>query len=206
MSRESRYAERPVIDVSRLPHTGFGASSLVWWGTFGLIAIEGTMFAILIACYFYLRTRVSDWPPGIDNPKLLPGTINLLIFILSGFPNQWIKKVAQKLDLRATRIGLLIISAVAVINLLIRVFEFPALQCWWDSNAYGSVVWTLLGLHTLHLFTDSFDTWVLTVLMFIGPVQRKRFMDASENSDYWWFVVLTWIPIYLVIYWAPRWL
>ena len=206
MSRESRYAERPVIDVSRLPHTGFGASSLVWWGTFGLIAIEGTMFAILIATYFYLRTRVNDWPPGINNPKLLPGTINLLIFILSGFPNQWIKKVAQKLDLRATRIGLLIISAVAIVNLLIRVFEFPALQCWWDSNAYGSVVWTLLGLHTLHLFTDSFDTWVLTVLMFIGPVQRKRFMDASENSDYWWFVVLTWIPIYLVIYWAPRWL
>jgi hypothetical protein len=31
-------------------------------------------------------------------------------------------------------------------------------------------------------------------------------MDVYENGDYWYFVVLTWIPIYLVLYWAPRWL
>jgi cytochrome c oxidase subunit I+III len=25
-----------------------------------------------------------------------------------------------------------------------------------------------------------------------------------ENSDYWYFVVWTWLPIYFVLYWAPR--
>jgi heme/copper-type cytochrome/quinol oxidase subunit 3 len=64
----------------------------------------------------------------------------------------------------------------------------------------------LMGLHVTHLLTDFVDTIVLTVLFFTPLVEGKRFMDAAENADYWYFVVLFWVPIYLVIYWAPRWL
>jgi heme/copper-type cytochrome/quinol oxidase subunit 3 len=66
------------------------------------------------------------------------------------------------------------------------------------------VVWTLLGLHTLHLVTDAYDTMVLNVLMFTGPLEGKRFTDVSENALYWYFVVVSWLPIYAVLYWAPR--
>jgi cytochrome c oxidase subunit 3 len=45
---------------------------------------------------------------------------------------------------------------------------------------------------------------VLTVLMFAGPVEEHRFVDVEENAVYWYFVVLAWLPIYGVIYWAPR--
>jgi heme/copper-type cytochrome/quinol oxidase subunit 3 len=45
---------------------------------------------------------------------------------------------------------------------------------------------------------------VLTAVMFKEPVEGKRFVDIAENSGYWDFIVLTWIPIYAVIYWAPR--
>jgi heme/copper-type cytochrome/quinol oxidase subunit 3 len=62
----------------------------------------------------------------------------------------------------------------------------------------------LLGLHTTHLVTDTIDTAVLTALLYIGPLQGKRFVDASENALYWYFVVLSWLPIYAVIYIAPR--
>jgi hypothetical protein len=48
------------------------------------------------------------------------------------------------------------------------------------------------------------DTGVLTVLMFVGPIEEKRFVDVSENAMYWYFVVFTWVPIYGVLYWAPR--
>ena len=67
-----------------------------------------------------------------------------------------------------------------------------------------SLVWLLLGLHTTHIVTDVLDSGVLTALMFMGPVEERRFVDVSENAVYWYFVVLTWIPIYGVIYWAPR--
>ena len=85
-----------------------------------------------------------------------------------------------------------------------RVGEFTALNVRWDADAYGSVVFMLLGLHTLHLATDAFDTAVLTVLMFTGPIEGKRYVDVSENSLYWYFVVWSWLPIYAVLYWAPR--
>ena len=74
----------------------------------------------------------------------------------------------------------------------------------WDSDAYGSVVWLLLGLHTTHLITDTVDTAVLAVLFFTGPFEGKRFVDVSENALYWYFVVVSWLPIYAVIYLAPR--
>jgi cytochrome c oxidase subunit I+III len=63
----------------------------------------------------------------------------------------------------------------------------------------------LLGLHTIHLIADTWDSAVLTVLMFTGPLEGKRYVDVSENGMYWYFVVLAWLPIYAVIYWVPRW-
>jgi cytochrome c oxidase subunit III len=194
------------LNVAELPSVVFGYRSLIWWGTMGLMLIEGTMFAITIAAYFFLRTRSSDWPPGLMPPRITAGTANLIIFILSVAPAIWAQKVAEKGDLFFTRIAMIIMSLVGVANLVLRVFEFPSLMCTWDANAYASITWMLMGLHTVHLATDWADTVVLTVLMFTDRVEGKRFMDVSENSDYWYFVVVTFIPIYLVIYWAPRWL
>jgi heme/copper-type cytochrome/quinol oxidase subunit 3 len=67
-------------------------------------------------------------------------------------------------------------------------------------------LWLLLLLHTTHVLTDLVDTFVLTALMFTQHGhQGRRFVDVSENSLYWRFVWLTWLPIYLLIYWLPRW-
>jgi cytochrome c oxidase subunit I+III len=87
---------------------------------------------------------------------------------------------------------------------VLRWFEFRSLNSTWDANAYASVTWTLLGLHTVHLVTDWFDTVVLTALFYTDRVEGKRYMDASENADYWYFVVFAWLPIYAVLYFAPR--
>ena len=84
--------------------------------------------------------------------------------------------------------------------------EFTALNCWWDTNAYGSIVWTLLGIHTVHVVTDLIDTTVLAVMFFVAPLDANRFVDASENAFYWYFVVFTWLPIYGLLYIAPRFL
>jgi cytochrome c oxidase subunit III len=41
----------------------------------------------------------------------------------------------------------------------------------------------LLGLHTVHLATDVYDTAVLAVLFFLKrPRERKRHVDVSENG------------------------
>jgi cytochrome c oxidase subunit III len=193
------------LDVSMLAPGGFGHRSLMWWGTLGLVLIEGTMFALAIGTYFYLRERNTYWPPqNIAPPDLLWGTLNLLVLLASAVPNELAKKAAERIDLRVVRLWLVVCLAFGLAFNAIRVFEFLHLNVTFSNDAYGSIVWMLLGLHTVHIATDVADTAVLTALMFIGPVEEKRFVDVEENAVYWYFVVFTWLPIYGVIYWAPR--
>src|SRR5205823_7787155 len=90
--REATPASIPAIprgnalDVGHLPTYGFGTRSLMWWGTAGMIAIEGTAFAFMIVIYFYLRTLGQTWPAAKAAPDLLWGTINLALILLSTIP------------------------------------------------------------------------------------------------------------------------
>src|ERR671930_2373052 len=44
---------------------------LGWWGVALLVATETAFFGTLIASYFYLRFRASQWPPpGIEPPDV----------------------------------------------------------------------------------------------------------------------------------------
>jgi heme/copper-type cytochrome/quinol oxidase subunit 3 len=96
-------------------------------------------------------------------------------------------------------------AIIGILPLIVRAFEFSALNISWDSNAYGSVLWLMLGLHTTHLITDLVDTLVLTAIMFTGYARNsRRFGDVQDNALYWNFVVITWLPLYVCIYWIPR--
>jgi heme/copper-type cytochrome/quinol oxidase subunit 3 len=198
-------SEPRVLDVSGLPPGAFGSRSVTFWGTLGILLIESTVFALAISSYFYYVTRSSSWPPdGIAPPLLRWGTINTLILLASLIPNELARRAGEHVDLRRVRIWMVVCLVFAVGFNWVRVQEFMHLNVWWDHDAYGSIVWVLLGLHTTHIVTDFLDSAVLTVLMFIGPVEEHRFVDVEENAVYWYFVVLAWLPIYGVIYWAPR--
>lgn len=192
------------IDVRALPTYVFSHRSLTWWSTMGLMLIEGTVFAIGVMTYFYLRSLSSSWPMAATPPALRWGTLNTVILIVSLWPNQLAKRAAEKEDRQGARLWLSVCVVLSIAFLVVRGFEFSTLNANWYTNAYGSVVWLLLGLHTTHLITDTVDTAVLAVLLFTGPFEGKRFVDVSENALYWYFVVLSWLPIYAVIYWAPR--
>ena len=193
-----------MLDVRHLPSFGFGHRSLMWWSTVCLMLIEGTVFAIAAMTYFYLRGLTAKWPLNAAPPDLLWGTANTAILLVSMWPNQLAKRAADRQQRARARLWLCVCLVFAVGFLVVRGVEFAALNVSWYTNAYGSVVWLLLGLHTTHLITDTLDTAVLAVLLFTGPFEGKRFVDVSENALYWYFVVLSWLPIYAVIYLAPR--
>jgi heme/copper-type cytochrome/quinol oxidase subunit 3 len=195
---------RETLDVSHLASGAFGRRSIVWWGTLGMVLIESIAFALVIGAYFYLRMRNSTWPPNVPPPDLKWGTLNLVVLLASAVPNELAKKAGERIDLKAVRLWLVVCLCMGILFNLIRVFEFATLNVQWNTNAYGSVVWLLLSLHTVHIATDVVDTGVLTALMFLGPIEEKRFVDVAENSMYWYFVVFAWLPLYAVIYIAPR--
>src|SRR4051794_16080557 len=79
------------LDVSTLPTYAFGHRSPMWWATFGVIAIEGTVFVLAIATYFYLWSRAEQWPLAVLPPDLTWGTLNTLIMLASVLPNEFTK-------------------------------------------------------------------------------------------------------------------
>jgi heme/copper-type cytochrome/quinol oxidase subunit 3 len=193
-------------DVAELPTYKFGPSSLTWWGIIGFMVIEGGFFSLTFAAYFFIMGHEQGWPPeGRQAPDLLAGTLFTIVMLLSEIPNSMIKKAAHARDLAAIRLLLPVMVAIGVVLLIIRGFEFNSLNCRWTDDAYASVIWALLLLHAGHLLTDWFDTVVLTALMYT-PVgyEGRRLVDVDENSLYWRYVWLLWIPIYLMIYWVPR--
>jgi heme/copper-type cytochrome/quinol oxidase subunit 3 len=198
--------QRRTIDVATLPDHAFGSRSIMWWSTMTIIGVEATVFAISIASYFYLQGNEETWPPpNVPLPELRWATLNLVIMLLSVVPNEIVKRASEAMDLRKVRRWIVVADLFALAFCAIRILEFRTLHVMWDSNAYGSVVWTLLGLHTVHLVTDLADSLVLTAVMFTKHGHHsRRFVDVSENCFYWYFVVLSWVPIYFVLYWVPR--
>lgn len=196
---------RTVLDVTPLPTNAFGSRTLTWWGVVAFMSLEGMGFALAVGAYLYLRVLQPTWPMNIPAPDLLPGTLVTIILLFSAIPNYFLEKWARAYDMAKVRVGIVIMTVLGIAPLVVRAFEFPALRERWDADAYGSISWFILGLHTTHLITDVGDTIVLAVLMFTphGAV-KKRFTDVSDNAFYWHFVVLSWLPIYFVLYWLPR--
>jgi cytochrome c oxidase subunit 3 len=192
------------LDVEHLPSYGFGTRSLMWWGTAGMSTIEGMGFALMIAVYFDLKSRSQMWPNEGTPPQLLWGTLNLVLALLSAVPSVFADDAAKDRDLARVRFWMIVFLVIGLGLLGVRWLEINALNVRWDASAYGSAVWVLFGLHTFNVLTNYADSVVVTAVMFKTPVDGKRYVDIAENAGYWWFIVLTWIPIYAVVYWGPR--
>ena len=132
---------REGLDASRLPTVVFGHRNVSWLGNVFYMLIEGMMFALVIASYFYLRTRSINWPPGGQHTSIRGIWIcaNVAVFLISIVPARWIQLQAPTGDRARIRTGLCILSLFAIVAMILRVFEFTALHCRWTDNAYASV-------------------------------------------------------------------
>jgi heme/copper-type cytochrome/quinol oxidase subunit 3 len=194
------------LDVSGLPSVAFGRRNTTWLANVFYMTIEGMMFALMFASYFYLRTRSTNWPPGHLPPALSYGVANAAVFLLSVIPARWVQNRAPSDDRRTVRNGLLVLSLFAMLACVIRVFEFTALNCRWTDDAYSSTVWVLIGMHSGHLITELIETLVLFAISLTPKMEGTRLADASINSDYWYFVVITGLIVDFLIYGTTRFL
>jgi cytochrome c oxidase subunit 3 len=194
-----------VSDVSQLPDYSFGPTAVGWWGVVGFMLIEGAAFLLAVGAYYYLIPNEREWPPAAP-PELLWGSAFLVVALLSELLNSRIKHAAEKQDLAVVRTGLVAMVVIGVVLIGLRAFEFTTLNVRWDENAYGSIVWAIVALHTLHLVTDVYDTGVAAALVHTKEVTGRRFSEVDDNCLYWHFIVWSWVALYFVVYWTPRWL
>jgi cytochrome c oxidase subunit 3 len=199
---------RPAFDAAALPDQGFSHHAPIWWGNALMMMIEGAGFAILVATYFYIRHNFDTWPPARTQlPDLPIPTLNVAILVVSILPMWYVAKLALKHDKPRTIGGLLLLCVVfGVTAAVLRIFEFKAVHTRWDTNAYGSIVWSILGVHFAHIIAATLETLILGILMLVGPVEEKHYVDITVNAVYWYFVALSWVALYAVIFLLPRFL
>jgi cytochrome c oxidase subunit 3 len=197
---------RPVADVAVLSDHAFSHHAPIWWGNLLMIFIEGSAFALLAASYFYIRRNFDTWPPTRTLlPDLGVSSINLLLLIVSAAPFWYAARLAH-LHEKPEVVGRWLMVGVlfGIAAIVLRGFEFAGLHTRYDSNAYGSITWTILAVHLAHLLAGTIETLLIGLVMFVGPVEKKHYTDASVMAVYWYFIVISWVALYAIVFVAPR--
>lgn len=195
---------RESIDVSRLPTVVFGSKCIMFWGTVAFMVIEGWTMALTGMSYFYLRQSTPHWPPlRTPNPGLLIPSINMAVMLVSLVPSYLAAESAKKLDRSGVTRWLLVTGFLGVVILVLRWYELWAINTRWDTTAYGSIAWLVVGLHMTLILLDVGDTIGLGVMFAKRELPPHYYPDTTDNSMYWYFTVLGWIPFFLIVYVSP---
>jgi len=170
-----------------------------WWGMALLIATEATLFACLIATYYYLRFNASEWPlGGIEPPAVvlpLVFTGGLLAATIPVFGS-----VAAAKRGAAGRAWWLLTMATAIqatyLGLQIHLFAGDLNTFSPQENAYSSIYFTLLGLHHAHVAVGlALDVWLLWKLA--RGITNYRLIGLRAVALYWYFVNVAAVAVVL---------
>jgi cytochrome c oxidase subunit I+III len=196
--------KRRVIDVGDLPAHAFGHRDPLWWAVVLLVAIEGTMLVLLAVSYFYVRDRTAPFPPvGVPREIAWLATAELAVWLVSAVPTYLSGRAAIAGDVRRVRWQLVLAAVLGGIAVTLRWYEIHRLPLRWDSHAYGSVVWAMLGLSWVHGLTGIGENLLYIAVLWIGPVEDKHLVDVEVSTPLWYFVIagaaLTWATIFLEV-------
>jgi heme/copper-type cytochrome/quinol oxidase subunit 3 len=177
-----------------------------WWGNRLMIFVEGAAFAILAVSYFYIWRNFDAWPPPRTHlPDLGVSSINILVLAVSAAPFWNVARLSRRHE-RPVLVGVWLAVGVlfGIAAIVLRVLEFTSLHTRFDSNAYGSITWAILAVHLAHLLAGTLQALLIALVMFVGPVEEKHFTDARVVAVYWYFIVISWVVLYTIVFIAPR--
>jgi heme/copper-type cytochrome/quinol oxidase subunit 3 len=184
----------------------FGYHPPGWWGNRLVIFVEGAAFATLAAAYFYIWTNFAARPPArAQPPDLGVSSVDLLVLVVSAAPFWNAARLARRQE-RPVLVGVWLTLGVllGIAAIVLRVFEFPALHTRFGSNVYGSITWTILAVHLAHLVAGTLQTLLIALVMFVGPVEQKHYTDAGVVAVYWYFIVISWVALFTIVFITPR--
>jgi len=207
---------RMVIDASQLPEGETDHRSLIWWGNFLLLLVETTVFGLLLACYFYYRQNFSGFPPPRVHdlpviyhpvPDLELPSINMMLLLVSCVPMFCADRLCLKKDPNERLVGLAL-AVVVLFGFLIaglRFAEFSSIHFKWNENAYASTVWLFLGMHLFHIFTGTLELLLMLAWTCVKQLDVKHARDIRVTAVYWYWLAGIWVPLYIILFWGPRW-
>lgn len=213
MSQPLESSPRSIISVARLPKTVLDHRAPIWWGNLLLLFIETTMFALLVGAYFYVRQNYNVWPPPQVNspfallrpvPTLSLPLISLFVLTLSALPMIVADRAALRRNEGLVKLMMVLCVVFGAVLIALRFREFRYLNCRWDDHAYSGIIWTMTGMHLLHLIVGTAENVLLTTWLFVHGMDDKHARDVRVGAVYWYWIVGIWWILFAVIFYGPR--
>ncbi len=189
-------------------HGGNSGMSRMNIGTLGMTIFIGSeimLFASFFTAYFIARSNAVQWPPIFEGgqifevPKLITA-VNTSILVFSSFTVWWAEKRLAAGDRQGLIRGLMVTIMLGATFLVIQINEYVHLGFTPQDQMFGTVFYTLTGLHGAHVFVG------LTALTFsLNRARRGEFSHGNAGpltaaSIYWHFVDVVWVFLYVMVY------
>ena len=156
------------------------------------LASELMFFGGLFAAYFTLRTAAAVWPPNDVELDLPLTAVATALLVLSSFSMRGGIVRLRDADLAGARLRLGITFGLGTSFLAIKGYELGAAGFGVSSHPYGSLFFTMLGAHGLHLLVG--------LALLVAAVARPEGPRLEAIGAYWHFVDVVWLAIFGTLY------
>ena len=171
---------------------------------FLFIVSEVMLFGAFFASYFFLRVVVDppSWPP---HPYHLPVAIagmNTAILVSSSFTVHYALESIRRGNRAGLKLGLVATWLLGATFLFIQINEYVHIGFSARDLSFGSIFYSLTGLHGAHVFVGLMLLTFATIRAFrghFGP-EEKDHLGVEVPGIYWHFVDIMWIVVYLTVY------
>jgi cytochrome c oxidase subunit 3 len=212
MSASTTVIGRPRTAQSELAaaHEAEGLSNASL-GIILFIVSEAVMFGAFFAQYFYNRVLSDSWPtrtglpPDFDRVPAFPlPVIMTVLLVASGFTAHWSQNAIRRDD-RDQFQGWLIVTIVLGLTFLAvqgyEYFNFILVDGFnITSGIYGTVFFSLTGLHGLHVSVGVILLTGVLIRAFLGHFSSRSHFGVEGTVLYWHFVDAVWIALYVTLY------
>jgi cytochrome c oxidase subunit 3/cytochrome c oxidase subunit I+III len=170
-----------------------------WWGMAIFLSSEAALFGSLIGTYFYLRFTSTEWPQdGLPAPSVALPILLTVLLVVSCAPMAGAARAARlgKATAAWWFVALALAMQAVYLGGQIAGFVHDLGDFTPSTNAYGSIYFTLLGAHHLHVLAGLLLTLWLVVRL-VGGLTGYRVVAVRAIALYWYVVAALAIPVLL---------
>jgi len=200
--RESTYQGNHTLIVQRGLKIGFvlfTCSEIVFFGGF-----FWAFFHSSLSPSIFLG---AVWPPvnivGLDAFGI--PILNTAILLLSGFSITWVHFALISGNAVEVNYGFIVTLFLAILFTGLQVSEYLFAPFNISDSVYGTVFYSLTGLHGLHVIIGSIFIAVCYFRFLNNEFTTKHHLGFQFASWYWHFVDVVWLFLYAFVYLWGNW-
>ena len=167
------------------------------------IVSEVMLFGAFFAAYFFIRVVAYDsgpWPPEPFELPIAVAGVNTAILISSSFSMHWALEAIRRDNHTALKAALGITWLLGATFLFIQMNEYVHIGFSAREGAFGSIFYSLTGLHGAHVFIGLTLLTFANIRAFRGHFTAKEHRGVEVPGIYWHFVDIMWILVFSSLY------